>query len=94
MQFKMDQYDESSPQWLKLNYIINDERDDDQKHKLQLLKLSHIDFNRLEIPQDPRLNEWSLYQFAIHLYDKLKIHILFIHFLRHCIWLLFHIQIY
>ena len=66
-----EDFDENSKEWLKLNYIINNVRDSiTNNDNTDLLKLYMINMDSLRIPKDPRLNEWSLYQFAVHLYDK------------------------
>ena len=69
----------ASIEWLKWNYIINDVRDSDlnensNQNKLDIdtLLLTKIDIRSLELPQDPRMKQWSIYQFAVHLYDKLN----------------------
>jgi len=64
------QYDKSSAEWLKLNYIMHDVRDSNEQNIVNDVCLFQINLKKLGIPKDPRLSEWSIYHFAVHLYDK------------------------
>eukprot|EP01083_Nonionella_stella_P081426 224312_1 len=66
--------DPQSKDSLKIKYMMHDELslsfDDANTNQMDVSMLFQIDLKALEIPNDPRLKQWNIYQFAVHLYDK------------------------